>query len=292
MAATSPATKTSQLSDAILASAGSNPVLYGAEPPKPEMAMVELALVRFEGSDRKDARKNAVFQRIATGFDQARLGIPVVAKRKNGFFYPIEGRKMLAAIMERNKAIPGFMTHVWCEVVPEINEKARREEINEKARREANDSSIKKFKAEYMAGDAKAADIVKILATKGISVKGVGPAVGVGVKCLSAIQWAYDHEVLERTIDAVGGAWKIDKKTLMVKVLMPVAVLIRKNEGRIDIAELSAALSQTTPKSLDSQAGSTNGFLRTVNIANFIADLYNGRVPDAQKLERVGSSDT
>ena len=55
----------------------------------------------------------------------------------------------------------------------------------------------------------------------------------------------------------------------------------------IKIKELSVALSGTTPEELDAKAGSTDGRMRTKNIAKFIVDLYNGRTPDAQDPHRV-----
>lgn len=283
--------KMSKLTREILAGTGSNPVVYADEPPQPNVIKVDLRLVRFDESYQR-GRQSGIVRKIATEFNHGSLGLPVVVQRADGLFYVIDGRQRITAIMERNKAIPGFMTHVWCELVLEKDAQARKEaKIFMGRNQRANMSLLSMFKAAHKAKDPAAVDIIKRITAKGLSVEGVYVDGALHVKCVSSIKWAHKQGVLEDAIDTIKGTWGLVPNAFKVMVFFPIAALLCKNRSCVSIQDLIAVLSATTPAGLDAQAGSTNGRMRTVNIANFIVDRYNRSVPKPQRIDHVASSD-
>ena len=283
--------KVNKLTRGVLANLGNNPFLYGENPPKPNVVKVDLRLIRFDESYQRP-KQLGLIRKIALAFQYGSLGMPVVVQREDGFFYAIDGQQRITALREINKIIPGFMTHIWCEVVLEKDAKAIEEaKIFIGRNRRANMALLSTFKAEYRAKDRQAVDIIRKMSAKGLSLEGINIKGALYVKCVSAIRWAHRHGVLDDTIDAIKATWGLVPTAFQVKVFAPIAVLIQKNRNCIGMKGLVAALSTTTPAGLDAQAGSTNGRMRTVNIANFIVGRYNKSVPKAQRLDRVGSSD-
>lgn len=283
--------KLNKLTRDILAGAGSNPLVYGENPPEPKKTKIDLKLVRFDESYQR-TRQNGIIRKIAVEFNHGSLGLPVVVQRADGLFYVIDGRQRITAIMERNRAIPGFMTHVWCELVPEKDAQARKEaKIFMGRNQRANMSLLNMFKAAHKAKESDEVDIIKRINPKGISIEGINVNGALHVRCVSSIKWAHKHGVLEDTIDAIKGTWGLVPNAFKVMVFFPIAALLCKNRSCVSMKDLVAALSATTPAGLDAQAGSTNGRMRTVNIANFIVDRYNKIVPKNQRIDYVGSAD-
>lgn len=267
-----------------------NPTKYGQNPPQTAIEKIRLQDIRLEGF-REGDKKTPVFKAIATEFDAARLSPPVVWKDADGIPHAFEGRKMIAAINERNRHAAEFMTHIWCEVVPAQHAESRKRAKALVERNMKKNHSLKEFRDRYAAKDIVAVDIVSKLSAKGVSIKGVGTQSGGIVKCLSPIEYAYRRGVLELMIDAVDGSWGVTSKgALLLLTLMPLAVVLGKNPHVI-IKDLCRVLSGTTPRGLDAKAGSTDGRGRTVNIANHIVDMYNNNLPANQKIDKVGNSD-
>ena len=283
--------KISKLAHTILARMGTNPVLYGENPPEPKIVKVDLRLIRFDESYQR-LRQSRMVMKIASAFNYGSLGMPVVVQRDDGFFYAIDGRQRITALREINAVVPGFQTHVWCERVLDKDAKVIEEAKTFMGRNcRANMALLSMFKAEYRAKDKTAVDIMRRISSKGLSFEGINIPGALHLKCVSSVEWAYRHGVLEDSIDAIKSTWGLVPNAFQVKVFTPIAVLIHKNRSCIGMKNLVAALSTTTPAGLDAQAGSTNGRMRTVNIANFIVGRYNRSVPKSQRLDDIVGSD-
>jgi hypothetical protein len=282
------AKKITKLEQAILRNFGASPVMYGNDPPKPDLRKIRVDEIRFDHTYQRKFKPGHA-RKIAAKFDIRKLGIPVVAERE-GVPFGVDCQHRIHAISLLNAVRPGFLTSVWCEVTPESG---RREESDLFTGR--NDSSKVSptdiFKAKHTAGDPTCVKVANILNGRGLSVKGMKGRGTLPVTCIVPVCWAHERGVLEDAIDAVKSTWGLIEQAFHVTVFHPVAAILVRNRGRVNHATLVQTLSKFTPAGLRTRCGTTDGRGRTVNIANFIVNAYNKVAKKADRIEAVGSSD-
>lgn len=281
-------TKTLQIQLAIRQNLGSNPVMYGDNPPKREIRKLRLEEINIDPSYQRDFRL-AHAQKIASEFDIQKMGIPLLNDR-NGKLFCVDGQHSIHAVKIINSVFPGFITSIECEVV-----------VLDRVKDEAglfvgrNDRSkvppTNTFKAKHRSGDATCIRVANILHGRGLSVKGMRKKNTVAITCIVPVCWAHKMGVLEDTIDVIKATYGLIERAFQVTVFHPVAALIAKNRGHVNLNHLAQTLSKFTPAGLLTQCGTTDGRIRTVNIANFIVRAYNKSAKKADRIEMVCSSD-
>lgn len=280
--------KTLQIQLAISQNLGPNPVMYGDNPPKRKIRKVLLEDIKIDNSYQREFRL-AHAQKIASEFDIQKMGIPLLNDR-NGQLFCVDGQHSIHAVRIINSVCPGFLTSIECEVV---NQDGARDEAELFVGR--NDRSkvppTNTFKAKHRSGDATCIRVANILHGRGLSVKGMKKRNTLPITCIVPVCWAHKMGVLEDSIDVIKATYGLIERAFHVTVFHPVAALIAKNRGHVNLNHLAQTLSKFTPAGLLTQCGTPDGRGRTVNIANFIAKAYNKTAKKSDKIEKVGSSD-
>ena len=271
--------------DKIRQNMGKKPEMYGDEPPKPTLQKIRIDDLHVDNTYQRPMKPSLV-KRIAVEFDYKKFGVPVVVLR-NGKFYVIDAQQRIAGAKLRNLACPGFLTSVWCEVVPDVA--GRTEEAKLFGGRNDNQkvNTLERFKSDYAAGKNSAVKIVGILNGRGLAVKGMHRPNTLPITCVAPVRWAYDTGVLEDTIDAIKATWGLIEEAFQVTCFHPIAAALHKNKGRVDIGHMADVLKKYTPSALKTKCGTTDGRSRTANIANFIVKAYNKGMKTAQQIDEV-----
>lgn len=275
--------------DKIRKNAGKNPEMHGDNPPKPTLQKISIEELHVDSTYQRPMKPSLV-KRIAVEFDYKKFGIPVVVFR-NSRYYIIDAQQRIAGAKLRNIACPGFLTSVWCEVVPDME--GRTDEARLFGGRNDNQkvNTVERFKSDYAAGKNFAVKIVGILNTRGLTVKGMPRPNALPITCVAPVRWAHSTGVLEDSIDAIKATWGLIDDAFQVTCFHPIASVLYKNKGQVDIGRLATVLKKFTPAGLKTKCGTTDGRSRTVNIANFVVRSYNKGLKAAQRLEEVESRD-
>lgn len=287
-------TRSTDILSSIRLKFGSNHVKYGNNPPKPEQVLIPIGQLCIENLYQRTLKPIA--RKIATNFDINSFGIPLVALREDGKYWVIDGQQRIAGVTLVNKAIPGYMTSVWCELIPWFEGEVEEAKVYEaKVFTGRNNSQrlqpCESFKAEWVSKDAKAMSIMRNLNQKGVTVKGIPFGDSVEVACIAAVKFAHNVGSLNATIDVIKATWGLIDEAFKVTCFHPIAVVIYKNNGGFDFVRLVDVLKKFTPRGLEAAANTTAGHKRTVNIANRIIKAYNKSSGIGRSLTEVNSAD-
>jgi len=279
--------KADKLEQAILLNLGPSPKMYGNNPPKRQIRTIRLEDIKIDESYQRNFRL-AHAQKIAEEFDIRKMGIPLVNDR-NGQYFCVDGQHSIHAIKIVNSFLPGYLTSIECEVVDEPGPKEEARLFvsrNKRSKMPATSS----FKANHRSGDADCIRVANVLHSRGLAVKGMKRRGTIPITCIVPVCWAYQMGVLEDFLDVVKATWGLIDSAFHVTVFHPIAAVLVKNRGRVDLGHLVKTLSKFAPAGLRSM-GVTGGFTRTVRIANFVVNAYNKSAKKADRIELVGSSD-
>ena len=280
--------KISPIQREILKRLGPAPVLYGNNPPKRIIRKINIDSIKIDSSYQRAFRPGKA-QKIATWFDIEKMGIPLLNER-GGEFFCVDGQHSIAAIKIINGFCPGFLNVIECEVV---EKSGPREEADLFVGRNdrAKMSALMTFKAKHRSGNTTCIRIANILNANHIHVDGMKKKdTIVGVSCIVPVEWSYEMGVLEDAIKVIKSTYGLVDEAFGVTVFHPVAALIAKNRGIVNLDDLVKVLSKFTPAGLVSK-GVTDGRKRTVSIANFIVESYNKTASKTDKLDKISGSE-
>jgi hypothetical protein len=281
--------RTIAILDEIRRNIGKNPVKYGDNPPKPNLVLIPLEALDIESLYQRGTKAASVYK-IAVDFDYRKLGIPVVALR-NGKYWVIDAQQRTRAILLMNLACPGYLTSVWCELVPDTRGRADEADLFDGRNNSKPILPIERFKACWAARKPWAVDIVNDLHSKGITVKGIARPGAVPVTCIAAVKYAHNAGVLDETIQAIDSTWGLIDEAFQVTCFHPIAGVLHRNRGKVDMEHLVKTLKKFRPAGFKAFANTTDGRGRTVGIAARIVKAYNKGLGKAEQIEEVKSSD-
>ncbi|MGE0133725.1 MAG: DUF6551 family protein [Dehalococcoidia bacterium] len=162
-------------------------------------AAVRLGAIKVDNSYQPKEEDRGGIRQIVDHFDERALGVPVVSKRDDGFYYVVDGQRRTAAMRQLFGVEHCITVQVW--------EGLSREEeahlfglLN--TRKELN--SLQKFRARLFSGDEVAASIQRIVRKHGLDIAlRQGGQAGNRVTAVVALQNVYDRfgaESLDETI--------------------------------------------------------------------------------------------
>lgn len=216
---------------------------------------------------------------IADHFDPDLFETPVVNLR-DGVYYVMEGGHRYLALMEM-----GYEDqHVQCWIytgLSEAEEAGMFLSLNDKKAI----SGMAEFKIALVAGRPDQCDIERIVLAAGLRIGSGRDAIG----CVGALMKTYDRgpKVLQQTVETLYTAYGYPG--FAAKVVEAMGMFLSSYEGQVDLERLKKRLSETrlgvTGLLQESEKiRARYGHSQPVSIAAAMVEVYNRRLPNAQKL--------